>query len=305
MTKIEKQVILNDAAFIQFSLETPNNDWNKQEKEERISRIFEFGKVFTVEEITKILKTVFQEDENQNLRILIAYRQHNTFMMHFKDGLLESYTHTITYQKEIMQQVDYIKDKIHFYFSTTQVENDKNKVITEEQERIQRIRNIGAMTLTVNEKRISKLYELFYGQSPDFSKNTTCEKAQYMISILKRYNLFPFSIPDKELENLKRLAPFGKIEECSIKLEKKKKENIKMIGNTIQEYFQKTNQDELTGIKELNRVLLEIETNPSHIEKSTNNTDPEQKKTEESISFIKKLNTSFKKNRYKNKKSPS
>ena len=225
--KIGTQIKLNEISHLQFI-----RDYDK-EKEERMKRIFQTEKVFTVEEITKILKTIYK---NVPFTFCISY-PNNYFVIsdqhnHFK------YTHKIKLASGEKIEVTYDEKGLNFSSSELNEAETVSRFMKEEITRITRLKNMPQCTLdnlTENTNRLWKSYQAFYQENPDFSTEETRKKSEDMISILEHYHLLPtMNVFEKEQE-FESLAPFGTITEES-NLDEKIKKEINQLGRNMHEY---------------------------------------------------------------------
>ncbi len=232
--KIGTQIKLNDISYLQFIREYD------QKKEERLKRIFQSGKIFTIEEITRTLKTMYP---NTPLSLIVSYNNHiNSFIIRYQNKEF-NYTHRKILAEKEKIEVTYNEKGLNFSSTKKhQKEEELSLFIKEEIKRINHLKNMQGRALnsvTEKEANLWKTYQAFYQENPDFSKEETKEKAKDMSTILRHYHLIS---PRNTLEEEKKfeiLAPFGEIKEEN-NLEEQAKRQLKILGEiskNIDEYL--------------------------------------------------------------------
>lgn len=231
MNIINTKIKLNDLSYLQFTREYT------KEKEERINRILGSGKIYTVEEITKILKTVY---ENNPLSLTISYTNDNDlYIISYEDNEFKYKHKKRLYQGEKIE-VTYEDEKLNFTSTTI---DQVSFFIKEETKRIRRLKNMKGYSLnslTKEERNLWKYYKFYYQENPDFSKEEIKRKAKDMISILEHYNTVATKADYEREKAFENLAPFGEIKEDleeRIDASSKKIRMLGEIGKRVNEYL--------------------------------------------------------------------
>lgn len=227
-----------------------------------------------VKDITAIRTILKDFDENYlELRVLdnkdhiIIKYVNKELIIYKKTSSLNEETASIKYEK---------KKEMAFSFSNPTVECSPSNEIVEfvqmQVKELHSLQNISPIILDRDAKKLCEIYQLFYQKNPNFSSKTENIKVQTMMSILTSvgvslgedyaFSLYPhieMPISYKLEEIVHKLSPLGEISDIDkpVPLNKKVKEIIKMVGQSLKEQIEEEKEIEMLIL--LSNVIYALE----------------------------------------------
>lgn len=224
-----------------------------------------------MEENVAIIRTLFSNCEEKLLVISYSDKDISEYVKYNNSHLSlykinkqkdkDNDEYKFTYNSKGNIKLSYNNYKIDFaqYFTE----------LTKISKKVYRLENIKAITLHEDDKIIIEVYKLFYDENPDFSSKDVNIKIQAMIQILAQFGIslnmdygfrlwnkseMPVSFKIEFLVN--RLYPFGEVDmvEDNIRLTKKSKRTIKVIGECIREVISKY-QNQIEALITISKVI--------------------------------------------------
>lgn len=239
-----------------------------------------FDKMDLLQIITSI-RTTFKEWKEYTMAIRMSncnQQSYNDSFVLYNDGILKKYEKKqytleegeLNFKYEINKSFD-----INYFNKTKDFIKKDNpaigKIITNEISYVSKLATAKELELTDNDKALIEAYELFYNKKIDFTLPDTEKEIQYMVYILRRYNMY--FIPPKALvgsflhhgwvidsEDVRNwvndLMPLGNNEIISENLiyEDNNKE-IKIIGTELNQYLNQFNENKMEKFREFCEVF--------------------------------------------------
>ena len=230
---------------------------NKNVDEEIIKGICDkyFSKIEIFRDITKIvgdIRTLFRDIDEEKLKIRCYKKNVFEYKINYENKSLIGYENQF-YDEDLNYYFIYQTDGIFFNIINEKGNNvnymNYNKYIdiyTKRLKELYGLNNIAINKITNEILYINEIYKLFYGRYPNYNSDNINIKIQNMIYILYEYGInfvdeYHFSnINEKRIpvsSNINSLIdnvkPYGKINSENIIIDKKYKERIKIIRESI------------------------------------------------------------------------
>ena len=204
-----------------------------------------------VEIITNI-RTILRNCDEKSLTILYQTENSSELIEYGDSSLLMYEKETkdrvkFKYEKDTGINVD-LNDSKYDYATAEKLNNEIVKTF----QYISSLKNVKNLTLDEDDKRLIKIYNLFYGENIDFASSDVEMKIQSMLSILAGFGIpladdYAFNSSLSLEQKIKRLYPFGKVIDSidDIKLDESFQNKIEIIGKYINNSIEdEPNKDE-------------------------------------------------------------
>lgn len=237
---------------IRYSGISKDNALSLENAENLIEGFLDSNRYNDMVEIITNIRTILRNCDEKSLTILYQTENSSELIEYGDSSLLMYEKETkdrvkFKYEKDTGINVD-LNDSKYDYAIAEKLNNEIVKTF----QYVSSLKNVKNLTLDGDDKRLIKIYNLFYGENIDFASSDVEVKIQAMLSILAGFGIpladdYAFNSSLSLEQKIKRLYPFGKVIDSidDIKLDESFQNKIEIIGKYINNSIEdEPNKDE-------------------------------------------------------------